>query len=110
MENCEECRFLHTGYYGEGVCEFFGEDIPSWADNYTDGCWLKCQEVKKAIDLREDILIVGSSNELDEYGYPKWTKEDEEHNKKAIKKYDSYIEELKKRCEVRANELRKAVK
>lgn len=101
MKECSKCRYLcregYEDYYY--ICELFGEDIPDWAQHHNgDCCLLKYQEVNKLIKLAHDFLFIGSSKELDEYGYPKWTKEDEEHNVKAKKNYDAYIEELKDRC------------
>lgn len=100
-KTCEQCRFLNTGYYGEGICDFFGEDIPDWANNGNEGCLLKCQEIKKAISISDKFLHCGTSKELDEYGFPKWTKEDTKHNQKVTKEYNEYLEVLKMRCKER---------
>lgn len=103
MKNCENCRFLNSGFYGEGLCDFFGEDVPNFADNGNDGCLLKAQEIKKAIKLRDNIRFWGTGKSLDKSGFPKFTKEDEEHNKIANREYDKYIEILMDRCEERKN-------
>lgn len=101
MKNCERCRFLNSGFHGEGICDFFGDDVPEWADNGNDGCLLKCQEIKKAIELRDSIRMFGTGTKLNEFGFPEFTEEDEKHNKIAIRKYDGYIEILIDRCEAR---------
>ena len=101
MKNCEECRFLNTGYYGEGICNLFGDDTPEWASNCNDGCLLKIQEVKKVLKISNGFRQVGTSKERDEFGCPKWTKEDTKHNEKVMKEYNEYLNVLKKRCKER---------
>ena len=99
--NCEHlCREGYEDYYY--ICEVFGDDVPKWAINpINDSCLLKEQEIKKMIRLANEFLVVGTSNECDEFGCPKRTKEDVEHNQKVMKEYNAYIELLKKRCENR---------
>lgn len=93
MKNCERCRFLSTGYHGEGLCEFFGDDAPDWVVNNTDGCLLKYQEVDKAIKLSQDVRYFDfEKREAD--GTPI-------RYEKTCKKYDDYIKELMKRCNMR---------
>ena len=83
MKDCVNCKYLCRESY-EGncyVCELFGEDVPDWANHPNDECCLlKSQEVEKMIKLAGNFLMVGTGKKLDEYGFPEWTKEDEEHN------------------------------
>lgn len=96
MKKCENCRFLNTGFHGEGICDFFGDDCPNWADNYHDGCLLKCQEVKKLINLRDDVYY-------SQFDYPRDIngERDEEDNQKIEKihkDYDIYLKKVMERC------------
>ena len=105
-KECSECKFLCREGYEDNyyVCEIFGENIPNWAEHpKIECCLLKSQELKKIIRLHDDFLIVGTGKVNPETFYPEWTKEDEEHNKKAKKNYDDYVDILKKRCEERKN-------
>lgn len=99
MKECNRCRYCgrECYEYSETACDLFGENIPEWADNRNDGCLLKSQEVKKAIKLANNFLLVGTGK-LSEYGYPEFTEEDKKHNALADKRYKEYIEVLKKRC------------
>jgi hypothetical protein len=104
MKDCLNCKYLcregYEDYYY--VCELFGEDVPDWANHPNDECCLlKSQEINKFIKLKNDFLFVGTGKFNPITFYPEFTKEDEEHNKKATKNYNAYIEVLKKRCEDR---------
>ena len=100
MKHCEGCRFLDSGYYGEGICQFFGDDCPDWAENRTDGCLLKYQEVKKLVHLKEEIMDLN-------YAYPRnidVVREEREIQEKMdnlSNEYDNYINVVKKRCKER---------
>lgn len=102
MKDCMKCRYCGRDCYeySSYSCELFGEDIPEWASNYNDGCLLKSQEVKKVLKITSGFRFVGTG-ELDKYGFPSFTKEDEEINAKVDNEYKTYIETLKKRCATR---------
>lgn len=102
MKDCMRCRYCGRDCYEDSIysCELFGEDTPEWASNYNDGCLLKSQEVKKALKILRGFREVGTGK-LDKFGYPSFTKEDNENNARVFKEYKTYIEELKKRCEIR---------
>ena len=102
MKDCMRCRYCGRDCYEDSIysCELFGEDTPEWASNYNDGCLLKPQEVKKVLKILSGFLEVGTG-ELDENGFPSFTKEDKENNARVGKEYKAYIEKLKKRCEIR---------
>lgn len=102
MKDCMKCRYCGRDCYeySSYSCELFGEDIPEWANNHNDGCLLKTQEVKKVLKISSSFRFIGTGKR-NEYGYPDFTKEDEEHNNKVDKEYKAYIEELKKRCATR---------
>ncbi len=106
MKNCENCRFIYNaGYeYADWCCELFGEDIPEWASNRNDGCLLKAQEVKKAVDISNQTRQVGTGKKKDKWGIPEFTEEDEKHNEKVIKQYKEYMDQLKERCKKRCKD------
>ena len=94
MKNCEHCKFLNTGYYGEGVCALFGDDCPDWA-NTGDGCKLKYQEVVKLIKLTEEIIDI-------QYAYPRdingeRPKEEKEKVDLIFEKYYDYLDKVVKK-------------
>lgn len=63
MKSCHNCRHLYNagGEYTCYACELFGEDIPYELEK-DDACCLHPNEVKKAINLKEDALyFVGDS-------------------------------------------------
>ena len=98
MKDCMKCRhcFKDCYEYSSYFCELFGEDIPEWASD-NDGCLLKPQEVKKVLEITSSFRMIGTG-ELNELGFPSFTKEDKEHNDKVDKELKAYIETLKKRC------------
>lgn len=98
-KNCERCKYLSTDLYGAGVCQFFGDDLPSWADNENDGCLLRSQEVEKLIYLRDDVMYAPYNFPRDING--KRTDEEKKEVEKIYQDYDNYLKVVMDRCEKR---------
>lgn len=98
-KTCEHCKYLYSGFHGEGICQLFGDDLPDWADNGNDGCLLKGQEIDKLIKLSEEC-------QYSCYNYPRdingnHSEEDKLKIEKIHKDYDNYLKEIILRCKKR---------
>jgi hypothetical protein len=99
MKNCEHCRFLDTGLYGEGLCALFGDNSDNEFSTY-DGCLLRCNEVKKLIRLGDEIQGMQYEN------YPNRPSEETKKKiDKTIKEYNHYLKILEARAKERRSVL-----
>lgn len=99
---CEKCGFVRSGSYeyGETYCPLFGDDdLPNWASNKEyDGCRLHYQELKKAIDLRDDAESTQLGIMGEEMGTGKrCSNEDYDYLHKVFKEYNDYIKHLEEK-------------